>query len=43
MNAYFAWWPAGDLTGCGALEPTPSPLEGGERVHAPMSKQQVAA
>ena len=31
MNVYLAFWFPGGLTGCGASEPTPSPLQGGER------------
>ena len=43
MNRYFACWLLGGLTGGGAREPTPSPLQGGEREEADETKQFLAA
>jgi len=43
MNLYFACYLPGGLTDCGASEPTPSPLQGGERAVADETKTRFAA
>ena len=43
LNPYFARWLHGGLSGCGAPEPTPSPLQGGERVQASVTNKRLAA